>query len=81
MSLALPVPIPMAIAIYFTIWWIALFVILPIGIRSQEEAGTIVEGTEPGAPASANMWKKALWTTGLATLLFVALMLFLALTP
>ena len=40
---------PMAIAIYFTIWWIVLFAILPWGVRSQHEDGEVVAGTDPGA--------------------------------
>jgi predicted secreted protein len=38
-----------AIAIYFVIWWITLFAVLPFGVRTQAEAGDVV----PGAPASA----------------------------
>ena len=41
-----------AIAIYFLIWWVVLFAVLPWGIRSQEESGSIAEGTDPGAAAS-----------------------------
>jgi predicted secreted protein len=74
----LPVPIPMAIAIYFTIWWIALFAILPFGVRSQAEAGEIMEGTEPGAPTAPRLLQKALWTSVLASIVFIALMLWIA---
>ena len=28
-----------AIAIYFVLWWIVLFVVLPFGVRSQSEDG------------------------------------------
>ena len=28
-----------ALAIYFVIWWIVLFAMLPIGVRTSEEAG------------------------------------------
>jgi len=38
-----------ALALYLIIWWLVLFVILPIGIRGQAEEGDIVEGSEPGA--------------------------------
>jgi predicted secreted protein len=37
-----------AIAIYFLIWWIMLFAVLPWGVRAQGEEGT--PGTDPGAP-------------------------------
>jgi predicted secreted protein len=62
------------LAIYFLIWWLTLFAVLPWGIRNQEEGGLVVEpGTDPGAPARHVMWRKLGWTTLVATLIFVAL--------
>ena len=37
-----------ALALYFIIWWLTLFAILPLGVRSQHEAGEVADGTEPG---------------------------------
>ena len=68
---------PMAIAIYFTIWWIVLFVILPWGVRSQEEEGDIVAGTDPGAPVAPRLLIKAAATTILAAILFAGLWVFM----
>ncbi|ODN72509.1 DUF1467 family protein [Methylobrevis pamukkalensis] len=59
-----------AIAIYFVIWWLTLFMVLPFGVRSQHDSGTIAHGTDPGAPAGVNLWKKALWTTLLSGVFF-----------
>ena len=56
-----------AIAIYFLIWWIVLFAVLPWGIRSQQESGEFAPGTDPGAPAIPRLAKKLLWTTFVAT--------------
>ena len=39
-----------AIAIYFLIWWITLFAVLPFGVRSQHEGEDFAQGTDPGAP-------------------------------
>ena len=39
-----------ALAIYFVIWWLVLFVTLPFGVRSQHEDGGEPPGTDPGAP-------------------------------
>ncbi len=50
-----------AIAIYFLIWWIVLFAVLPWGVRSQGEDG--VPGTDPGAPTVPRLKAKLLWTT------------------
>ena len=66
-----------AIALYFIIWWITLFAILPIGVRSQHEGGEVVEGTEPGAPVAPAMWRKLLWTTLAAIPVFVLAYIFI----
>ncbi len=40
----LPVGPFLAIAIYIVWWWRALFMVLPIGVRSLEEAGHAADG-------------------------------------
>jgi predicted secreted protein len=52
-----------SIAIYFIIWWVVLFAVLPWGVRSQHEQGTITPGSDPGAPAIPNLKRKLVWTT------------------
>jgi predicted secreted protein len=47
-------------------WWLAFFMMLPIGVRSQLEDGSVVPGTEPSAPTAPKLWRKALWALGLA---------------
>ena len=64
----------MAIAIYFTTWWIVLFAVLPWGVRSQEEADAVVPGSDPGAPMLPRIAVKALWTTGLSALVFLVIL-------
>jgi predicted secreted protein len=59
-----------ALAIYFIIWWTVLFAVLPWGVRSQVESGTVVAGTDPGAPAIPQLWPKLAWTTVVATAIF-----------
>ena len=41
------------VAIYFLIWWITLFAVLPFGIRSQHEGEDYAQGTDTGAPRRA----------------------------
>ncbi len=55
------------IAIYFLIWWLTLFAVLPWGVRSQTESGDFTAGTDPGAPAMHRLWSKLLWTTLIAS--------------
>jgi predicted secreted protein len=58
------------IAIYFLIWCVTLFAVLPWGVRNQEESGEIAPGTDPGAPAVHRVWSKLGWTTVVATVIF-----------
>ena len=66
---------PLSIVVFFTIWWVVLFAILPIGVRSMAEAGVTdaPPGSDPGAPAALNLGRKALWTTLASAVVFVAL--------
>ena len=58
------------VAVYFLIWWVTLFAVLPWGVRSQQESGDYSAGTDPGAPAMARMASKLVWTTVVATAIF-----------
>jgi len=55
--------IPITIGLYFVLWWVLLFAVLPWGVRSQHEEEGRLLGTDPGAPIAPMMWRKALWTT------------------
>ena len=59
-----------ALAIYFVIWWIALFLTLPFGVRSQHEDGVGAPGTDPGAPILTRMGRKLIWTTIISAIVF-----------
>ena len=58
------------IAIYFLIWWIVLFAVLPWGVKAQGDEA--VPGSDPGAPRVARVWAKLIWTTVVATVVFAA---------
>lgn len=51
------------LAIYFVLWWVVLFAVLPFGVRSQAEHGVVSPGTDPGAPAIPALKAKLVWTT------------------
>ena len=57
-----------AIAIYFLIWWIVLFAVLPWGVHAQGDDAT--PGTDPGAPRMPRLGLKLIWTTVVATAVF-----------
>ncbi|ABE62995.1 protein of unknown function DUF1467 [Nitrobacter hamburgensis X14] len=57
-------------AIYFVVWWITLFVMLPFGVRSQHEDGEHVPGTDPGAPVMPLMRRKLIGTTIVSMIIY-----------
>jgi predicted secreted protein len=62
-----------AIAVYVVIWWTVLFAILPIGVRTQGEDGTIVPGTPESAPTRPRLIRVVLITTLVSCAVFAAL--------
>ena len=65
-------PVTTAVAIFFLIWWVVLFAVLPWGIRSQHEGGDMAPGTDPGAPTIPNLGRKLVWTTVVSLVVFAA---------
>ncbi len=70
----MPIQTSVAVAVYFTMWWIVLFAVLPLGVRSLHEEGDTPEGSDPGAPMAPMLLKKAVLTTLVSTVLFAAFM-------
>ena len=60
-----------AFVVWLIIWWLTLFIILPIGIRGQAEEGDIVEGSEPGAPHTLDIKRKFIQTTIIASVIWL----------
>jgi predicted secreted protein len=61
-----------AAAIYFVIWWLVLFTVLPFGVRNASETGEgVEEGNEPGAPIRHGLGWKMATTSVIAAGLFV----------
>ena len=60
------------IAVFFLIWWVVLFAVLPWGVHSQHEGGAIPPGTDPGAPVRPKLGRKLMWTTLVAGVVFAA---------
>ncbi|MGH6865184.1 MAG: DUF1467 family protein [Methyloceanibacter sp.] len=63
--------ISFALAIYFIIWWIVLFAMLPFGVRTHEEAGEkAAPGIAESAPFMPKLFPKMVATTVVASLIF-----------
>ena len=67
-----------AIAMFGIIWFMVLFVVLPIRLQTQEEAGEVEPGTPASAPSDARIVQKfkivtvvaiALWCVAAAVLI------------
>ena len=69
-----------AIAIYLTIWWTVLFIVLPLGARSHAEDGRAVPGGgDPGSPVLHNMKRKVITTTWVSAIIFALVLVALKL--
>jgi predicted secreted protein len=59
-----------SLALFFVIWWMVLFAVLPLGVKSQYEHGEVVPGTEGAAPHEPMLLRKMTITTLVAAALF-----------
>ena len=59
-----------AIVLFAVIWFMVLFCVLPLRLRTQGDDGEVVPGTHAGAPSDAQIGRRALITTAVATVLW-----------
>ncbi|HEV7435762.1 MAG TPA: DUF1467 family protein [Pseudorhizobium sp.] len=57
-------------AVYFIIWWITLFAVLPMGMRSQHDEGDVTLGTVESAPARFRIGRVLLLTTLISAVVY-----------
>ena len=57
------------ILVYFLIWWVVLFAVLPWGVRIPDEPEP---GHAAGAPSNPRLWLKALVTTIVSLVIWLA---------
>ena len=60
-------------AIYIVVWWVVLFVVLPLGTSSETHEPP-TDGSQWGAPKTPNLKRKFITTTWLAFLLWAFVM-------
>jgi len=70
-----------AFVLFAVIWFMSLFVALPIRERSQEEEGERVPGTPASAPVDPMIGKKMFWVTVVTVIIWVPLCLFIVYGP
>jgi predicted secreted protein len=64
--------ISFALAIYIVLWWTVLFAVLPIGLRTQGEEGSVVPGTPESAPLHPRLIRVSVLTTIISTVIYSA---------
>lgn len=58
-------------AIYFILWWVVLFAMLPFGVKTQDEDGEVTLGTVASAPRGPHMLRAFIRTTLVSAVIFV----------
>jgi len=59
-------------AVYFIVWWLTLFAVLPFGLKTQAEANEVVPGSVESAPARFRGGRVVLMTTLVSALIYGA---------
>jgi len=54
-------------------WWLAFQALLPFGVRSHLEDNSVVPGTEPSAPTTPGLRRKAIYATLIAIAVWAVL--------
>jgi len=57
------------VMVYLVIWWIVLFAVLPLGVQRVENPG---RGQDHGAPEKPQLFRKAIITTLVSVVLWLA---------
>lgn len=65
--------LPVALGVYFITWWIVLFAILPIGVRTPGEGDDTPLGTADSAPVQPYLGRKFLAATVISAILFAGI--------
>lgn len=53
------------LVLFSVVWFMTLFIVLPIRLETQGDVGERVEGTHAGSPATGFSMKRKLWVTTL----------------
>jgi predicted secreted protein len=62
-----------ALVLFSVVWFMVFFIVLPLRLTTQGDAGVVEHGTPPGAPSGAVVGRKARLTTMIAVVIWAAL--------
>jgi len=57
-------------AVYFILWWVTLFAVLPFSLRTQDDEGETVLGTVSSAPKGPHVFRAMLRTTVVSLVIY-----------
>lgn len=57
-------------AVFFILWWVVLFAVLPFSLRTQDEDGEVTLGTTASAPKGPHMLRAVVRTTVVTAIVF-----------
>ena len=66
-----------SIILFLIIWWLILFILLPISIDNKASANIAYEGNDRGAPNNPHLLKKFIITTIISVILWFVVYLLL----
>lgn len=69
-----------AAAIYFVLWWLVLFAVLPFSLRTQDENGGVTLGTVRSAPRGPHVLRALIRTTWISATLFALIWMLIFVT-
>lgn len=67
-----------ALVLFAVVWFMTLFVVLPLYQPSQGDKDDVVPGTSPSAPANPQLGKRALIVTGITFVIWGILVFVIA---
>ena len=59
-----------ALVLFAVIWFMVLFCVLPLRLRTQGDEGRVVPGTHAGSPVDARIGRRFLVTTAVAVVVW-----------
>ncbi|MBC6442463.1 MAG: DUF1467 family protein [Rhodobacteraceae bacterium] len=62
-----------ALVLFAIVWFMVLFIVLPLRLTTQGECGDVVPGTPKSAPANVNLKRKVLWVTIVSAVIWAGL--------
>lgn len=62
-----------AIILFAVIWFMVLFIVLPLRLKTQGDTGEVVPGTSPSAPSNFDFKRKAKLVTIIAAVAWVVI--------